>query len=111
MQRQDQKQELREHCVSVRLNSKELRELDRRRGKVQKGVFLRRLFLGKKEPAQIPQPNREAYSETARWASALNQIARRLNEGEDVDIESTRATLAEFRRALLGLVKGNDSED
>ena len=43
MQRQDQKQELREHCVSVRLNPKELRELDRRRGKVQKGVFLRRL--------------------------------------------------------------------
>ncbi len=97
--------------VSSRFSPSEAAELDRRRGSVRRGTFLRNLFLGKKEPAQIPQPNREAYSETARWASALNQIARRLNEGEDVDIESTRATLAEFRRALLGLVKGNDSED
>jgi len=111
MQKQTQNQELRTHCVSVRFNPVELQELDRRRGKIQRGTFLRNLFLGKREPAQIPEPNRKAYAETARWASVLNQIARRMNEGEDVDIESTRATLAGFRRSLLGLVKGNDSED
>ena len=65
-QNQEQNQELRIHCISVRMNPAEYRELDRRRGKVQRGTFLRRLFLGKKEPAQIPEPNRKAYAETAR---------------------------------------------
>lgn len=109
MQKQEQKTELRGHCVSVRFNPVELQELDRRRGKIQRGTFLRNLFLGKKEPAQIPQPNREAYSETARWASVLNQIAKRINQDEPVDIQELRATLAGFRRGLLGLVQGDDS--
>jgi len=109
MQNQNQNENLRTHCVSVRMSPAEYQNLDRRRGKIQRGTFLRNLFLGKREPAQIPEPNRKAYAETARWASALNQIARRMNEGEEVDIQEIRATLARFRRGLLGLVNGDES--
>lgn len=97
--------------VSSRFSPSEAAELDRRRGSIRRGTFLRSLFLGKKEPRQIPSPNRAAYAETARWASALNQIARQMNRGEVVDIQEVRMTLAEFRRALLGLVKENDCKD
>jgi hypothetical protein len=64
------------------------------------------MFLGKREPAQIPEPNRAAYIETARWAANLNQIARALNEGSVVELDEVRAVLSAFRRALIGMKDG-----
>lgn len=93
----------RTHCVSVRVSQSELEELDRRRGSVRRGTFLRNIFLGKREPAQIPEVNRKVYIETSRWASNLNQIARQLNTTESVDVEEVRRILAGFRRSLIGL--------
>ena len=96
----------RTHCVSVRVSESELTALDRRRGKIRRGTFLRNVFLGKKEPAQIPEINRRAYIETARWAANLNQLARQLNSAGFVQAEEVIQTLAEFRRSLLGLAGG-----
>ena len=95
------------HCISVRMSETEVAELDRRRGKIRRGTFLRKLFLGKREPRQIPEPNQRAYQETARWASNLNQIAVRLNGADSVAIEEIRRTLAGFRAGLIGLA-GDD---
>ncbi len=94
--------------VSSRFSPSEVQELDRRRGKVRRGTFLRNLFLGKKEPRQIPEVNRERYIETARWASNLNQLARSLNSAEVPDIREIQRTLAGFRRSLLGLTGDED---
>ncbi len=93
----------RTHCVSVRMSDQELQDLDRRRGKIRRGTFLRNVFLGKKEPKQIPEVNRDKYIETARWAANLNQIAKQLNTAGVVEIEELRRILSEFRRSLIGL--------
>lgn len=99
------------HCVSVRLSPSELAELDRRRGKIRRGTFLRNLYLGKREPRQIPEVNRGRYAETARWAANLNQIARTANAGEGIDLTELQRILSEFRLSLLGLTEREDSDD
>lgn len=91
------------HCVSVRMSEFELQDLDRRRGKIRRGTFLRNVFLGKKEPKQIPEVNQKVYIETSRWASNLNQIAKQLNTADVIEIEELRRTLNEFRRSIIGL--------
>ena len=102
----------RTHCVSVRLSAEELRALDRRRGKIRRGTYLRNLFLRKKEPQQIPEANKEQYMETARWASNLNQIARAANIGGAItDLQELRQLLAGFRRCLIGLTGEEGAED
>lgn len=98
------------HCVSVRLSPDELQNLDRRRGKIRRGTFLRNLYLGKREPRQIPEANRERYAETARWAANLNQISRVLNAGGEIDVAELQRILSAFRLSLLGLT-GEDGDD
>ena len=50
----------------------------------------------------IPEVNRQAWVELSRSASNLNQIAKKLNEGDQADIEQIRKELAAFRAALIG---------
>ena len=100
----------RTHCVTTRLNDEELEELKRRKGNIPYGVYVRQVLLGR-PPKQVPEVNRKAYAETARWASALNQIARKLNMGEDVDISEISRVLSAFRQSLLGIKFGDDDDD
>jgi len=85
------------------MNDTEVKELDRRRGAVQRGKFLRDMFLGKREPRQIPEVNQQKYIETSRWASNLNQLAHALNGADEVEVNEVRRILAGFRQALIGL--------
>jgi hypothetical protein len=98
------------YTVSSRMSKEELDELDRRRGRIRRGAFLRNVFLGKKEPRQIPEVNREKYIETARWAANLNQLSRSLNAGNGVDVAELQRILSGFRLSLLGLT-GEDGGD
>jgi len=100
----------RTHCITTRMNDEELEELKRRKGNIPYGVYVRQVLLGK-PPKQVPEVNRQAYAETARWASALNQIARKLNMGEDVDITEIRRVLNAFRQKLLGITFEGDEND
>jgi len=100
----------RTHCITTRMNDEELEELKRRKGNIPYGVYIRQVLLGK-PPKQVPEVNRQAYAETARWASALNQIARKLNMGEDVDITEIRRVLNAFRQKLLGITFEGDEND
>ena len=45
------------------------------------------------------------------WASVLNQIARKLNMGEDVDISEISRVLSAFRQGLLDINFGGDDDD
>lgn len=51
--------EIRSHCVSVRLNEEELTILDSKRGQYKKGEWLRMSSLDKLPPV-LPEINREA---------------------------------------------------
>ena len=74
--------EKRLHAVSVRLNAAELARLDGQRSsiKMQRGEYLRAAALHRLPPT-IPAINREAWTELAREAANLNQIAKYLNQG------------------------------
>ena len=117
-QTQKQKpEELRTHCVSVRITTSELEKLDSMRGGISRGSFFRDIFLGRKIPAPVPKDNRQAYIETARWASNLNQIARALhNYGAEIQARGTEeiySYLKNFRMRLIGLddFSGDDEKD
>ena len=74
--------EKRRHAVSVRLNATELAKLDGQRSpiKMQRGEYLRAAALHRLPPT-IPAINREAWTELAREAVNLNQLAKYLNQG------------------------------
>lgn len=96
------------HCVSVRFTEAELEKIDGYRGKIPRGTWCRKAILGK--PVAVPpEPNREKYAETARWAANLAQIAHRLNRGEASEIDDIRRELSAFRRSLLEMKGGEQS--
>lgn len=107
-QTQKQKpEELRTHCVSVRITTSELEKLDSMRGGISRGSFFRDIFLGRKIPAQVPKINQKAYIETARWAANLNQISHFFHmHGDEIQARGTEeiySYLKKFRAKLIGL--------
>lgn len=92
----------RKHCVSTRLNVHELAQLDELRSQVQmeRGEYLRTAALHKLPPT-IPAINRDAWSSLASTTANLNQIARALNMGGDVEMEAVRAELKSLRLKLI----------
>lgn len=105
-------EELRTHCVSVRLSAAELEQLDAKRGPLQRGEWLRVAALDRLPPI-IPELNRQTYSELARSAANLNQLAFRANSGEMPELGELRAALKQFRDALIGVRSHHegDAED
>lgn len=93
--------EKRTHTVSVRLNPAELEMLDSKRGPLQRGEWLRVAALDKL-PHSIPPLNAQAYAALARSAANLNQLAHRVNAGEQPAISELAELLSEFRQQLLG---------
>lgn len=72
-------EEARRHCVSVRLNVQELRLLDEKRDRHQRGEWLRLAALDRLPPPPPPALNREAWTALDSAAGNLNQIAKHLN--------------------------------
>jgi hypothetical protein len=94
------------------LNAEELARLDAKREPVsmQRGEWLRAAALHRL-PVSIPALNREAWAELAKSAGNLNQLARKLNEGQRPLLEEVKKVLGEFRRGLIGARVENESED
>ena len=95
--------------VTGRLTPAELAQLDAGRGALPRGEWLRTLALARRLPRGIPEINLEAYGALARAASNLNQLSRRANATDRLEIAELAATLAAFRAALLGV--GNELEE
>ena len=107
----------RDHCVSVRLNSDELRWLDDSRSLVgmQRGEYLRAAAVNRLPPT-IPPINREAWAALARVGANLNQYQTAINEGRasvhnPEVLDELRRILADVRLDLIGVnVIGGESE-
>lgn len=95
------KKDKRTHCISVRMNSNELSRLNVLRGRIRRGTYLRMLF-NDSVPVMVPEFNREAYSQLARSASNLNQIAHQLNIDGHIEVQEALNALRDFRLKLLG---------
>ena len=97
--------DLRYHCVSVRLRSAELAQLDSVRATVRmmRGEYLRCAALHRLPPT-IPPVNHLAWSQLARAAANLNQISQHLNTDSTtaLEVEEIRMELVRFRLALIG---------
>lgn len=95
------------HCVSVRLNGRELAQLDAQRGRFQRGEWLRMAALDQLPPT-VPEANVRAWAELARLAANLNQAQFAINRGDsDVHqvelLEHLREAVSALRRELVGV--------
>lgn len=95
----------RDVTVSARLNQEEVELLDSycKSTKMKRGEYLREAGL-RNPPASVPEVNREKWLELGRLGSNLNQISRRLNQGDPLadQIDQVRDLVAQIRVQLLG---------
>lgn len=107
---------VRHSTIGVRVSDAEYAALRERAGRMgmTPAQWLRTAALSRRLPQPpVPPVNREKYSELARLAANLNQLARASNEGRPVTVADAllQQTIDEVRRlrlALLGL--GSDGE-
>ncbi|EMV2954450.1 TPA: hypothetical protein L8N48_004610 [Klebsiella pneumoniae] len=99
--------QLRSHCVSVRLNDEELTHLNERRGRHRKGEWLR-LSLLNKLPAVVPAINIEAWKILGEISQKLNKLVAHLdNKSQGSSLTQTelfavKRQISELRINLVG---------
>ncbi|ENL2658470.1 ATP-binding protein [Enterobacter hormaechei] len=93
--------EIRSHCISVRLNEEELTILDSKRGQYKKGEWLRIASLNKLPPV-LPEINREAWVKLGNLSQDLNHLLNHL-DSKSPDSELTRTELFALRRQIKTL--------
>ncbi|EIW9108721.1 hypothetical protein A8C28_22530 [Klebsiella pneumoniae] len=99
--------QLRSHCVSVRLNNEELTLLNEKRGRHRKGEWLR-LSLLNKLPAVVPAINIEAWKSLSEISQKLNKLVAHLdNKSHDSSLTQTelfavKRQISELRINLVG---------
>ncbi|EJD6492231.1 hypothetical protein M0L06_RS19065 [Citrobacter koseri] len=96
-------QELRIHCVSVRLNNAELAKLNTLREHYSKGEWLRMASLQKLPPV-IPAINTKAWIALTDISQKLNRIAIHI-DGKSKDSKLTHTELFAVKRQLEELRK------
>ncbi|HAW5000567.1 hypothetical protein [Escherichia coli] len=94
-------QELRIHCVSVRLNNAELDKLNTLREHYSKGEWLRMASLQKLPPV-IPAINTKAWIALTDISQKLNRIAAHI-DGKSKDSHLTHTELFAVKRQLEDL--------
>ena len=90
----------RTNTISIRLNDDEKAQLKEWCGGMQMGRWIRN-YLFDNQPAIPPAINRRQWQELARVGANLNQLAKRCNQGIELDIDEARQVLAEVREALI----------
>jgi len=97
---------LRIHCVSVRLNNSELNTLDQERKQYAKGEWLRMCLL-KNQPAVVPEINRAAWKMFGEINHRLNEIVNHLNAKQScspltkTELFTVKRQISELRSRLL----------
>ncbi|EKS6587299.1 hypothetical protein [Citrobacter sp. Cb127] len=99
--------QLRSHCISVRLNDEELTLLNEKRGRHRKGEWLR-LSLLNKLPAVVPAINFEAWKSLSEISQKLNKLVAHLdNKSQGSSLTQTelfavKRQISELRINLVG---------
>ncbi|HEG4359145.1 hypothetical protein [Klebsiella oxytoca] len=99
--------QLRTHCVSVRLNNDELQCLNAKRGDRSKGEWLRLAFL-EKLPIAVPAINIEAWKSLSEISQKLNKLVAHLdNKSQGSSLTQTelfavKRQISELRINLVG---------
>lgn len=93
--------EIRSHCISVRLNEEELTILDSKRGQYKKGEWLRMSSLDKLPPV-LPEINREAWIKLGSLSQDLNYLLNHLDK-KSPDSELTRTEFFALLRQIKTL--------
>ncbi|PWK10439.1 hypothetical protein [Pantoea ananatis] len=97
---------LRIHCVSVRLNNAELNTLDHQRQQYAKGEWLRMCFM-KNRPVVVPEINRAAWKMFGEINHRLNDIVNHLNTKQScnpltkTELFAVKRQISELRSRLL----------
>lgn len=94
------------------MSASEVAEIDFRRGKVRRAIYLRLAALGKKLPCPLPQPSADAVIELGKIGSNLNQIARKLNSTNEPSAELVEKAVKESKllRLHLSNISGSTSK-
>lgn len=93
--------QLRSHCVSVRLNDEELTLLNEKRGRHRKGEWLR-LSLLNKLPAVVPAINFEAWKTLGEISQKLNKLVAHL-DSKSYESPLTQTELCAVKRQVSEL--------
>lgn len=104
--------------VTMRFTESERALLSERAGPRGIAEYLRSLGLGRRSrlPRQVPPINAEAWAALAPVVANLNQLARRANEGGNVDValipvlSDIRQRVMALRAALLGRNESDDQD-
>lgn len=97
---------LRIHCVSVRLNNAELNTLDHERKQYAKGEWLRMCLLNTQPPV-VPEINRAAWKIIGEINHRLNEIVNHLNAKQScnpltkTELFAVKRQISELRSRLL----------
>lgn len=97
---------LRIHCVSVRLNNSELNILDQERKQHAKGEWLRMCLL-KTQPPVVPEINRAAWKIFGEINHRLNEIVNHLNAKQlcnpltKTELFAVKRQISELRSRLI----------
>ncbi|EFE7610011.1 hypothetical protein F9S55_04240 [Escherichia coli] len=98
--------QLRSHCVSVRLNNEELTLLNTKRGRHRKGEWLRLASLDKL-PLSIPAINIKAWRSLAEISQKLNKLVMHLDNKSkgssltQTEIFAVKRQISELRMNLV----------
>lgn len=89
-------------AVCSRLDSAEAAKLDKLRGKMQRGVYLRMLINGA-TPQLMPTINIEAYNTLRSIDNRLDAIGSRKGVFNDAEIAEVRKLISNLRLELLNI--------
>lgn len=101
--KQNEPIEKRDHCVSVRLNKTELEILDAKRGRFQRGEWLRVAFLDKLPPT-VPDINIELYTKLNKTLGAIGAIIktdRTLTGEQSKNINELIDHIKDFQKTII----------
>ena len=93
--------EVRTYKLRVMLNYEELAFLDSVRGRHSRAQTIR-FLLSDDKPIQVPEINKRCCIELAAASANLNQLSKKLNSGESLEIAEIKRELDAFRASLLG---------
>ena len=98
--------QLRSHCVSVRLNDAELKLLNEKRGRHRKGEWVR-LALIEKLPVTVPPINLEAWKSLSEISQKLNKLVAHLDNKShgssltQTELFAVKRQISELRMKLI----------